>query len=56
MDRLNNQLARLRAARHEIEMDIKNKEEAKKTDECVKILSKLSRDIGGIDVTDEMMT
>lgn len=35
MNRLNQQLTRLRAARHEIEMDIRNKEDARKTDVCI---------------------
>jgi hypothetical protein len=50
MDRLNLQLTRLRAARHEIEIDIRNKEEARNTDECVRLLNKLSNEIGAIDL------
>jgi hypothetical protein len=50
MDRLNLQLTRLRATRHEIEIDIRNKEEARNTDECVRLLNKLSNEIGAIDL------
>ncbi|OXA61576.1 Tektin-3, partial [Folsomia candida] len=56
MNRLNQQLTRLRAARHEIEMDIRNKEDARKTDECVRLLSKLSNEIGGTEVINGLLT
>jgi len=57
MDRLNSQMTHLRAARHEIELDIRNKELAKKTDECVKILSTLSSEIGHVEaIASGMMT
>jgi hypothetical protein len=46
MEKVNVQLIRLRAARAELEVDLRNKEEAKNTDECVKLLNELSRDIG----------
>ncbi len=56
MNRLNQQLTRLRAARHEIEMDIRSKMDARKTDECVRLLSKLSKEIGGIEAVQGLMT
>ena len=46
MEKINVQLTRLRAARGEIEVDLRNKEEAKNTDECVRLLNELSQDIG----------
>lgn len=48
MDKLNAQLSRLRAARHELEIDIRNKEQALSTDEGVRQLTESSTDIGGI--------
>ncbi|CAL8088079.1 unnamed protein product [Orchesella dallaii] len=52
MERVNSQLSRLRAARHELETDMRNKDEARKTDECVKILARLQDEIGGLEISD----
>jgi len=46
MEKINVQLTRLRAARNEIEIDLRNKQEASSTDECVHLLNELSKDIG----------
>jgi len=54
LEAVNMQLMRLRAARHELELDLRNKDEAKKTDECVKILNRLSTEIGPIDMPDNV--
>lgn len=55
LDKVNDQLARLRSSRHELENDMRNKDNAKRTDECVKILARLQDEIGGLQITDSMV-
>lgn len=52
LDKVNGQLSRLRAARHELETDMRNKDEARKTDECVKLLARLQDEIGGLEIAE----
>ncbi|CAG7727791.1 unnamed protein product, partial [Allacma fusca] len=54
IEKINDQLTKLRAARHELEVDIRNKEEARNTDECVKLLCGLSMDIGPVNIESQL--
>lgn len=55
LDKVNGQLSRLRASRHELESDMRNKDQARQTDECVKILARLQDEIGGLEISEGMV-
>jgi peptidoglycan hydrolase CwlO-like protein len=48
VEKITDQLTKLRAARQELEADIKSKKDAKQNDNCVKLLCALSKEIGGL--------